>query len=194
MDAKELRERLERWLAQNSGYEERSYLGMSQIFQCPANLYDQVVDGREEFQGRAARMCYEGYLHERDMIARLVDCGLYEEAGELVAPWDERFRGHPDGQVDGDVLEVKSVTAAKFEEVRKSNRALQHHYEQVQIYLLYGRWERGVIVYKCRETGEIRPIVVWPHPPTQARLEEKAKAVLAAVDAGVRPKCECGRH
>jgi len=195
MDAIGLRKELERWTAQNCGHDsERRYLGMSQIWRCPADLYDVVLNGQPEVSLRDGQRFYEGYLHERDMVARLQAVGLYEACGELVAPWDERVRGHPDGIIGGDLLEIKSVWTAQFEEVRRSNRALQSHYEQIQLYLLYGDWERAIVIYKNRETGELRPIVVWPHVATQERLEEKARQVLEAVDCGERPECECGRH
>jgi len=199
MEPKVLREAIEGWTEENCGFEERDYLGMSQIWECPAELYDRMVNGRQAFMGRGARMCYEGLLHETDMIERLQALGVYGPGQELVAEWDERFQGHTDGVLlDGDegelLLEVKSTTRRSFKEVRGSNRALQRDYEQVQMYLLYGGWERAVIVYKCRETGEVRPIMVWPHAATQERLEGKARRVLEAVDLGERPECECGQH
>ena len=194
MEPRELRRALEKWTEENSGFEERGYLGMSQIWRCPAGLYDDMVNGRRRFRGRAARMCYEGLLHERDMLERLQELDLYTPGRELVAGWDERFRGHTDGEINGLLLEMKSTTLERFEQIRQENRAPQRNYEQVQMYLLYGEYEKGVVIYKCRETGEVRPVMVWPHEPTQRRLEEKARAVLAGVDGGERPGCECGRH
>lgn len=195
LEPKELREDLERWTEEHCGWEEdRDYLGMSGISECPAELYDRLVDGRGPVFGRAARLRYEECLHKRDLVKRLEGLGSYEPGCEVVADFDERFQGHTDGEVAGLLLDVESVTRRDFKEVRARNRALQGHYEQVQCYLRYGGWERAVVLYKCRETGEVRPIMVWPHFETQERLERKAREVLEAVDRGERPACECGRH
>jgi len=196
MEVQELRRGVERWTWEHSGWEERGYLGMSQIWRCPAELYDFLVDGRGKPGGRQARYCYEGYLHQRDMMARLEGMEVLNGSGrELAAEWDERFRGHTEGELeDGTLLEVKSVSTERFAVVKERKRAAQSHYEQVQMYMLYGGYEEAVVVYKCRETGEVWPIKVWAHEPTQRRLEDKARAVLAAVDVGERPVCGCGRH
>lgn len=199
MEPRDLRRRLERWTRVNSGWvKDRGYLGMSQIWRCPAELYDRMLNGRDAW-GAAARYCYEGYLHEGDMRKRLEGLGVYGEGRELVAEWDSRFQGHTDGELlwEGEaarLLELKSVSREKFGQVKKSNRALQPHYEQVQMYMRCGGYEEGVVVYKCRETGEVWPVLVWAHEPTQERLVGKARDVLAAVDGGERPECECGRH
>ncbi|MDY6877342.1 MAG: hypothetical protein SWK90_14220 [Chloroflexota bacterium] len=135
-------------------------------------------------------------MHQRDMVERLRGMGvLFKEERELAAEWDERFRGHTDGELeDGTLLEIKSVSTGKFSEVKERKRAAQADYEQVQVYMLYGGYETAVVVYKCRGTGEVWPVKVWAHEPTQQRLEDKARAVLAAVDVGERPECRCGRH
>jgi len=197
-DVIELRRGLERWTQENCGFEERNYLGMNAIWRCPAGLYDDLVTGRKPPGGRGARMFYEGLLHERDMLERLQGLGVYGAAPRLVAEWDERLQGRPDGElwVDGKVwlLEIKSVTMTRFEEVKRRKEALQRDYEQVQLYMLHGDYTETMVIYKARQTGELWPIKVYPHERTQRRLENKARAVLAAVDAGKRPECECGKH
>jgi hypothetical protein len=131
-----------------------------------------------------------------DMMTRLEGMGMLGKGErELAAEWDERFRGHTGGELeDGTLLAIKSCSTERFRVVKERKRAAQPDYEQVQMYMLYGGYETAVVVYKCRETGEVWPIKVWGHGPTQERLVAKAKAVLAAVDVGERPVCGCGRH
>lgn len=195
---RDLRQAIERWTRENCGWENSLHLEMDQIWRCPAELYDRMTKEQRAF-GQAARYCYEEYLHKRDMMERVTALNAYRPWRELEAEWSGgQFLGHVDGVLVWDetvaLLEIKSVSAARFGEVKEHNRALQSHYEQVQTYLLYGEWETAVVIYKNRETGEVWPVVVWPHVPTQERLEQKARDVLAAVETGVRPVCECGRH
>jgi hypothetical protein len=151
--------------------------------------------------GQAARFAFEEVLHERDIVARLDAMGLYRPPvvdEVLQADFDQRVRGRVVGELvfDGEIvlLDIEGVGGERFEEVKRTNRALQHRYERVQMLMAMGGWPLVVVVYKARETGEIWPVQVWPHKATQERLVRKAREVLAAVDAGERPTCECGRH
>jgi hypothetical protein len=60
--------------------------------------------------------------------------------------------------------------------------------------MLYGEYQDAVVWYKNVETGEVWSVGVWPHQPTQSRLDTKARQVLEAVDRQERPLCMCGRH
>lgn len=196
----ELRRAIEGWVVANSGHEaDRDYLGMSQISRCPASLYDDLSGGRPGPGPGLSALLREGYLHQGDLERCLGELGLFRPGRELVAAWDCRFRGHTDGElVDGDgvveLLEIKSLNAERFAWVREENRCFEEHYDQVQMYLLHGGYERGMVVYKCRESGRVWPVPVRGDAERQAQLETKARLVLAALDEGRRPACTCGRH
>ena len=194
----ELRRAIEAWTVRNSGHDaERSYLGMSQIARCPAELYDDLVDGREAPGPGLCALFHEGYLHQYDVERCLGDLGLFGPGRELVAEWDARFRGHTDGELldePPELLEIKSVNAERFTWVREENRCFEEHYDQVQMYLLHGGYERGMVLYKDRENGRVWPVPVRLDLKRARELVEKARAVLRAVDEGRRPRCTCGRH
>ncbi len=194
MTALELRTALEDWTAQNCGLETRDYLGMSTVGKCPAEMYYRATGSGPDGRFEVARYCYEGLLHQEDLIQRLKAMHLYEPAPELVASFDDRVRGHPDGIVDGRVMDIKSVTRDTFYQVKQSQRAPDEHYAQVQCYMLYGKFREAILLYKCRETGKIWPLYVLAQEGAQRRIEEKIKRVLAAIDRGVPPACECGEH
>jgi hypothetical protein len=167
---------------------------MSQIGQCPRKVYHDLVNGHQRPSNQGRRYCHEGYLHEADVIERLEGTGVpvLNQGRELVAEFDERCIGHIDGEVDGDLLEIKSCTRAAFDQVRWRG-AKPRHEEQVQLYLRYGDYARGLIVYKCRDTGEIWVVEVLRDDEVGKMLEERAKAILRAVDRGKAPGCTCGR-
>lgn len=175
-------------------FEERKYLGMSAISKCPRKLWREMMNGRFRPDLPSARMFHEGYLHERDIIQRLrtqsVDvkkCGH-----ELVAPFDSRFVGHIDGEIDDELLEIKSVNDNRFEQV-KQNGAFDEHLKQVQMYMRYGNYLSAIIVYKNRESGEIWLVNVAYCKEIADMLEAKAWAILAAVDSKTPPECTCNR-
>lgn len=194
-----LRRLVENWTCNNNGMEVRDYLGMSQIGRCAVELYEELRNGRPGLGVRGSLGCYEGLLHQRDLLARLEAMELYRPGRVLVAPWSERYRGHTHGElVDPatgavELLVIKSVTVRRFEEVRDMGRPVAMEGDQVQAYMCYGGYERAMILYKCRETGELWPVPVRSDKERQIRLNEKAAAVLRAVDCGIAPRCGCAR-
>ena len=197
MNAAILRHALEDWTRANSGWGMRPYLGMSQLDRCPALVYDQMTGNGHETGVLQAMAFYDSQVHKRDLIARLNAVGMYAPIEEIVAPWDDRFRGHPDGQVvtqsSRAVLQIHTMVGDKFEELREHGYPRQAHYYQVQLYMLYGGLGEACILYKCRETGRVWPIAVVAQRSVQEDLEGRARRLLAAVDANRKPTCVCGR-
>ena len=174
-------------------FEERDYLGMSAISQCPRRLYNNMVNGRQYPSIRTARLFHEGLLHEHDVIMRLLKKGVAVTnlGRELIAPFDGRFRGHIDGELDGDLLEIKSVNDERFAMVMDDG-PFDEHCDQVQLYMRYGGYARAMIVYKCRNDGDIWTEEVARDDQRGAILEEKAKGILAMLDRSEPPRCTCG--
>jgi hypothetical protein len=193
MLAESMRQELEDVIA-GEGDDGRTYLGMSQIGKCARQLYLDLVNGRESPRGLALARCHEGMLHQRDVVERLERAGVpvLEQNRELVAPFDERHRGHIDGEVDGDLLEIKSLeTLGDLADIKK-NGPREHDQAQVQAYLRYGDYQRGLIVYKVRANGALWVAYVLRDDAAGERLERKARDVLAALDRGLPPACTCG--
>lgn len=206
MFAKDIQTKLIEHLCRNSGLEaRRPYLGMSAISGCPRKLYFEFLSGRAHAFEQDHLNCYNGYLFERDVYARLAAVGVVAHQGplndpanprgrEVVAPWDERFRGHTDGEtVDGELIEIKSVNATGFEKMRQLQRARFAHLAQVQAYMRYGPWAHAFIVYVCRDSFEHLVLHVARSERHGGQLEDKARGILAAIDARTPPRCECDR-
>jgi len=171
----------------------RDYLGMSAIGQCPLKLFFDLTEGRRKPNWLGRLLCHEGLVHEQDLLARCEMAGLkvIHKGRELVAPFDERFRGHIEGELDGALLEIKTANENGFEQVRWRG-AKRKHAHQVQAYMRYGGYDRALIVYKKRETGDLWVVELERDDEIGERLEAKAKAILWAVDEGEAPACECG--
>lgn len=188
-------------------WEDRDYLGMSAISKCMRFLYDGLVNGRAVPSLKSQRYCHEGYLHEHDVINRLLEKGVrvVNCGHELIAPFDARFKGHIDGEiaadpilvegrlveVAGDLIEIKSVNDERFARAMDDG-PFPEHVDQVQCYMRFGGYRHAILIYKSRDTGDIWTEDVALDEQRGALLEEKAGAILAMVDRRERPRCTCG--
>lgn len=197
MDAMTFQNKIEEHLRLNSGLDlKRDYLGMSAIGKCPREIVREYLHGKSNVNLRAHQAAHVGYLIEDDVISRLWEMGiarmLEDSQKEVVASFDPRLRGHVDGEtVDGDLLEIKTVTVAKFEKVKSSHLALTEHFAQVQLYMKYGRWQRCWVIYVCRDTFEHYVVKVNYLHTQGLKYEFKAQRILAHIDSGILPECEC---
>ena len=200
MDARTLKQRDLDNLRIRSGLEaNRPYLGMSQISNCPRQLYDRFLRGDSHLSDRAHWFCRIGYLWQREVLSMLDMPATYKET-EIVAEFDARYRGHVDWEADNSLVEVKSVSYEIFQRVIETKYPIRSHGEQVQSYLRHGGWKSCLMVYVARDVplGQWDGIPVWvlavyPDLKVQDTLDDKARKVLAAVDRGEAPMCACGR-
>ncbi len=196
LNARQVKEALVEWTIAHSGYEDRSYLGMSRIGECPRVLFTDFIKVKRDWDPAHHLLCYAGYLWERDIRTRLRESGLYAELSEreIVAEFDERFRGHIDGELqDGSLLEIKSTVQAKIDTIQATNKIPLKNYQQVQVYLRHGGYDRAQVVYVARDTDELLVYEVRPNRGVQDLMDDKARWVLSAIDEGVAPGCTCGR-
>ena len=200
MKAIELKERLCRELVAQSGLEERrEYLGMSSVGRCPREMYRRYVDGVADMSEQHHFRSWLGYLFQGG-VERLFGEELVAREREIVAEFDERFRGHADLETaGGDLVEIKSVDWIGMEMVRQRGPKRAHR-AQMQMYLRHGGYEKGFLVYVARDVPwkKWKGLPVWVYEmrvdeKEGQRLDGKARLVLAAVDAGSAPECVCGR-
>ncbi len=196
MLASDIQNKIMSYVHANSGFEtKRTYVGMSHLGDCPADQFAAFRDGLTETDYNH-RMAYLGYALEYIEKDILVKTGVLRSVGrEVVAEFDNRIRGHIDGEtVDGDLVEIKTVSAVKFEKVIESDKALRDHFYQVQAYMHFGGYRHAEIIYICRE--DFRHYVI--HVPyvrsVGEQIEAKARRVLAAIDEDRQPPCECKRR
>lgn len=196
MRAEELRRKVFRTAAIGD-WKGHSYLGMSQIGRCPRWLYGNLTNGQRQPGGRALLAIHEGQIHRRDVLERLQAAGVRvtRQQSLLVASFDRRFRGHIVGEVDGDVLGIKTVRDWGALSLVMKCGPRPHDRDQMQMYMRYGYggYRRGLIIYKERQGGEVWVCWVSVDEERGRWLEGKAQRILRAVDAGEPPECTCGR-
>lgn len=196
MLATEMQERMAAYIRERSGFEtRRTYVGMSHLGDCPADLWVDYQNGLEATEYNH-RMAYLGYALEKVIKDILRGAGILASDGcEIVASFDNRVRGHTDGETtDGDLLEIKTVSKRRFECVLETGRALGDHFQQVQAYMHFSEYRHAEIVYVCREDLRHFVVHVGYRASVGERIEAKARKVLAAIDEGRQPACECARR
>lgn len=184
-------------LVEQSGHDRRrDYLGMSGIGDCSRKQYFSFVGGRTA-DDQLLWYSWTGYLHEA-AILKLFKRRKREI--EVVAGFDERFRGHVDLALSKqDLVEIKSTNWGKFQRIIDGGEPDLRHQYQVQMYLRHGGWERCFVVYIARDVPHKEwydfPLYVFEVRPDAARadrMDAKAKAILAAIDRREPPDCDCG--
>ncbi len=211
----EINQRVAAYMRQHSAHEiHREHFGMSSIGMCQRALfhfwqsgslrvptereYQNFIRGRY-FESLALKILVAEGIARRVPERESFDLHGYYHCGserELVAPWDARLKGHTDGETtDGLLLELKSVTQDKLDRVRATGKAAPHEFRQVQLYLLYGGYERAVLHYIVPESFDHDCLAIPHYPSVSRSLEEKAKRVIRALDSKDRSlvPCECGK-
>ena len=182
----------------------RDYLGMSQIGRCPRGTASELIGGRPPLSPRASRYCHEGLLHEADVLHRLDVIGLGSQGQDRqfeVSLLGGRFLGHVDDILTTkEVVEVKSVSPFHYERIvaREMIFTRAAARDQVQAYLhALAQTTRKAgacyIIWKNRSTGDLWVEYQEYVPVAGDCLTRKAESILAAVDGGPLPECECGK-
>lgn len=193
MWALEIDQTITDYVRENSRFERRRpYLSMSHIADCPVEQYRYFVYGQIPNE-MTHRMAFLGYKYEEILREILTQTGVLKPISrELVADFNPLFKGHIDGETqDGDLLEIKSVSAKKFEMALRG--PLRKHVLQVQCYLHFGGYRHAELIYVSREDFAHKVFHITYRQAQAELLVEKAKRVLYAIDVQEEPDCECGR-
>jgi hypothetical protein len=168
--------------------ERRNYIGLSSIGECERVIYDIYTHGVPHSTRERLKDAM-GYALEEALVARLIEMGLYRAANPIVL-YDGLVQGHPDGEVEGDLLEIKTIECAKWlpEPPRLPNRV----FFQVQAYMHFAGYQRAHVLYLARDTGEMRVIGVSHSDTVAEKINAKLDRLVAAVKTGQRPACSCG--
>lgn len=225
MNAETLQHALISNMAKMANKREPFYLGMSGIGGCSREQYFKFTNPKRS----PLQMCwynFTGHLHESGVKALLNDpnaaCQTITGLGpvgsglstgaELVADFDNRYRGHVDYELPGQpvLVEVKTVYWEKWVRLVHGAPVPGQNYDQVQAYLTHGKnadggkkWERAILVYIARDIPHklfssqvtVLPpfhcVDVYPDPARQLFLDSKARDILTRIDHGDPPDCTC---
>lgn len=170
----------------------KKYHRMSEVGKCDrALVYDWRGEPKEPISGRGMMIFNDGDIHHRDIRDRIRNSGfeLVEEERELFdRNWN--LSGHIDGIVcfNGDhfLLEIKSINHFQFE--RLNSRPLEEHIQQINLYMFYRDIDKGVIIYKNKNTAALKEFVVKKDDEIVQELLAKFERIDSCVKTGNLPK------
>jgi hypothetical protein len=185
-----LQDQIVDYIARESRHvDDRGYVGLSGIGDCARVIYDRYFTGDRASQEARIKHAW-AYNIEGIMTEYLMQMGIYRRVSEICLH-DGLVQGHPDGEISGELLEIKTVEISDHLPIppRLPNRA----FYQVQAYMHYLGFQRCQVVYISRDIFHIRVIGVSYAPAIGQRIEAKVARLVQAIQTNTRPSCECGR-
>jgi len=185
----DLQQHLVNHSVKTSGHlDRRGYIGLSEMGDCDQVVYDHYCLGRRSTVSERLKFCLV-YDLAAALIARLKALNLYSPAHQICL-FQGMVRGHPDGYVGGDLLEIKTIEMERwFPEVgRVPNRV----FYQTQSYLHYTGVRYAHVVYLARDTGAIKVLGITRNERVGQMIEGRLERLVEAVTNHRRPACSCG--
>lgn len=170
---------LEAYTAQHSNFDKkRPYISLSHISLSDEEILNQWFNGFKD--GHDVRLrCYKGYQMEKDLLERLKAVyGDRLKTGIEYTAENGLFKCHPDFELDGDPGDCKSVP---LDEHLPEGRVPRKVFLQLQAQILYGRKQRGYVIYESRETGRIRDYLIRADFRTMEWIDEKVRRIKSQI-------------
>ncbi|MDO8628682.1 MAG: CRISPR-associated protein Cas4 [Nanoarchaeota archaeon] len=143
---------------------QRKSLYVTDVAACPrAVFYDFKGFPRAPVDPRSSRVMHNGdFVHAR-LAEVLQKVGvLKEEDVEVSLPDNDLVRGRADAiiEVNGDkvVVDFKSMNGFQFKALSSPS---PDHVKQVQLYLHFLNLKKGLLVYECKNTQELKEFEVF---------------------------------
>lgn len=126
------------------------------------------------------------YEIEEMLRDRLAKAGLLTSGPKEIKLFDGLVQGHTDGEIAGDLLEIKTVP--KDEHIPEGRLPFRV-YAQSQSYMNYLRYNRAKVLYFSRESGRWKWFEVERNRSVQVQMDEKVKRMVRLVRMQERPEC-----
>jgi hypothetical protein len=168
---------------ERSGHETRTgEFHMSSLHQKKEEILAQMRRGQYP-NVETLRKFYQGTHAEEGILKRLkvaaLMTGLHFGEPREICAFDGRLRGHIDCEIEGTLIEVKTVPdRAALSEIEKTKRLPWRVYSQIQAYMRFGNFERAICLYETRSEGYPLLLPVAPDRSLQDELTRKAEWVL----------------
>ncbi len=190
MKATDLERILMDWTLRHSGYDEqRHYIGLSGIADCPRILYHRYFNETPATPALKLRTRYS-YELEAILIERLTGIGVYKKRKEPITAYHGVVQGHVDGEISGDLLEIKTVPLGDH---IPNGRIPAKVYWQCQGYMYYGHYPATLCLYFARDSGQFKIFDVWPDRKIMMTIDRKIQDLIETIHKTQPPRCECGR-
>lgn len=175
--------------ALQSGHEERvGIFSMSSLYLSEQEILQRIKDGCEMNERQRLKLylgthCEKGIRERLEAVCRK-GFGTWTPP-RLITAFNGRLTGHIDGAIDKALVEIKTVPNEAVLSEMKLRRTIPFKVEaQINSYMLWGPFERTLLIYEERENGTHWISEHFPNKNLQRDLHFKAKYILDALDAG----------
>ena len=151
---------------EKSRVRERTLFYVTDIANCPrAVFFDFKKYPRKQQDPRILRVMHNGdFVHQRlgtVLKEQEVLKGVYGEDIEVSLPYNDLVRGRVDAIIElhGEqwIIDFKSMNSFKFKSLQQPE---PEHIQQVQIYLHFMNLKKGLLIYECKNTQEIKEFAI----------------------------------
>ena len=152
-----IKERIDEFYVKKNYERDREHFYITDAGRCARAVYFQFKKyPKKEMEARILRLMSHGdYTHMRIMSV-LFSLGLVK-AAEIEIPKQEIVNGRADAIVSLKneiyILEIKSINRTKFAVLKQPDL---DHIKQVQLYLHYFNIAKGILLYECKDTQDIK--------------------------------------
>lgn len=182
----------------------RGVLSMSKISESPETLCDWFFNGQPKPNATDQILeAHLGHILERDILERLERQGVNVEhhGAEIISSMDERYTGHIDGIIGGELLEIVTCREEAFDTITRTKKVKRRKFMQIQNYmheLLHARpddpWFSWLdsdrpgakVIVLSRERGRCYVIALPYLQSVGEDCEATARQTLELIDTAVR--------
>lgn len=139
-------------------YKRKSFY-VTDVAECPRVIFFSFKDyPKKEHEPRILRVMHNGdFVHQRlGLVLKDMEI-LKDENTEVPIPDNDLFRGRADAiiEIDGEkyVADFKSTNSFIF---RSLESPKPEHVRQVQLYMHYLGIKKGMLIYECKNTQDIK--------------------------------------
>lgn len=156
-----IKEKIDEFYTRKQNEREKNHFYITDAGKCPRTIYFQFKKiPKKEMEARVLRLLEHGeYTHMR-IMAVLFSMGLVR-ASEIEIPKQEIINGRADAIISMNnelyVVEIKSINKNAFSMLKEPN---QDHLKQIQLYLHYFKIPKGILVYECKDTQDIKEFLI----------------------------------
>lgn len=156
-----LRELIDEFYLRRQYEKDKNHFYITDAGKCVRAIYFQFKKyPKKEAEARILRLLSHGdYTHMR-LMSVLFSLGLVKSA-EIEIPKQEIVNGRADAIISLNnelyILEVKSINKTAFSILKEPNL---DHIKQIQLYLHYFNLPKGILLYECKDTQDIKEFSV----------------------------------
>ncbi len=184
-----IKERIDTFYLKRQYEKDKEHFYITDAGKCPRAVYFQFKKApKKEIEARILRLLsYGDYTHMRIMSV-LFSLGLVKSA-EIEIPKQEMINGRADAIISMNnelyILEIKSMNRTAFAMLKEPN---SDHLKQIQLYLHYFNIPKGILLYECKDTQDIKEFEIRYNKELVSKMLKDFEKLKGEIDSSKIPE------